>query len=545
MDGLEPQIYSGGWKGMNGWFMGDMRAAALRKRGIDPAVHKGAYAIVGVLGFFEDTVPDAMRRIYSEARVHQMPASRSLQMPGGRQQQQGSSSATAVPSSMPIAPQGTAAAASSSPQQPGTPPQISTFSTFAELVRAAYESLIMQPDAALKQWSCLPMKDACDKVQSLALFIPQDSKQPKLGIPICQVSVALSRTWHVQLNGSAIEADVLPSCPEVISTQQDLSHVLRAVQGLRVCGGISSPEKYSDFIISRSSGFGQSKTGERVAYATSNDADIVTEVRHVECSQICSGASPSCQACQGYAHSLASSACRWRNGGHAKQQDSTSNCKRGLMDSATIQKRMEDTCRRKDAAVKRETRAKEKTENHPLSYLPRQQADDLEKLVKRMVDVGERPAVDGHASSHLAMLLQSQLERCNRKDSVSLPWNPLIIKWALQVHTKSPAAYEVMRNSGFLQLPHSRTLQRYINVVKHHSGDACKHFIHICNRIQGDLSRGMKLSTYQTGAPSSSAVESRRMADRQGIMSSIELPWNDHPAKFGQELLIVQALIVM
>ena len=66
-------------------------------------------------------------------------------------------------------------------------------------------------------------------------------------------------------------------------------------------------------------------------------------------------------------------------------------------------------------------------------------------------------------------LLEEQLQRVQRSTK---EWHPLIIKWCLSVANKSIEAYEALRSSGFLKLPHLSTLQRYIRVVQQHRGTA-------------------------------------------------------------------------
>ena len=49
-------------------------------------------------------------------------------------------------------------------------------------------------------------------------------------------------------------------------------------------------------------------------------------------------------------------------------------------------------------------------------------------------------------------------------------WHPLIIKWCLRMFTKSHAAYDDLRESGFLNLPSGRLLSDYKNLCSPLSG---------------------------------------------------------------------------
>jgi hypothetical protein len=62
------------------------------------------------------------------------------------------------------------------------------------------------------------------------------------------------------------------------------------------------------------------------------------------------------------------------------------------------------------------------------------------------------------------MILQ---QRCcgNKRKSIAkgkqMRWHPAVIRWCVAMHSKSASAYNLMRSSGFLQLPHPSTLHRY------------------------------------------------------------------------------------
>ncbi|XP_035662524.1 uncharacterized protein LOC118406544 [Branchiostoma floridae] len=58
-------------------------------------------------------------------------------------------------------------------------------------------------------------------------------------------------------------------------------------------------------------------------------------------------------------------------------------------------------------------------------------------------------------------LYEQQLKQAQQHDARTMRWHPMMIRWCLSIFYQSPAAYDTIRNSGFLYLPHRTTLQQY------------------------------------------------------------------------------------
>lgn len=63
------------------------------------------------------------------------------------------------------------------------------------------------------------------------------------------------------------------------------------------------------------------------------------------------------------------------------------------------------------------------------------------------------------------IFLDQQLAYASAKDPRTHTWHPAMIRWALKIKSHSTAAYEAMRDSGFVNLPHSRTLFDYSHCI--------------------------------------------------------------------------------
>ena len=73
-------------------------------------------------------------------------------------------------------------------------------------------------------------------------------------------------------------------------------------------------------------------------------------------------------------------------------------------------------------------------------------------------------------TSAQSMFLQQQIKASQKKDSRGMRWHPTMIRLALSLHLTSPAAYELMRDTGMIKLPSSRTLFDYAHVKPSHDG---------------------------------------------------------------------------
>ena len=82
-----------------------------------------------------------------------------------------------------------------------------------------------------------------------------------------------------------------------------------------------------------------------------------------------------------------------------------------------------------------------------------------------LVEIMEK-AVKESSSDYQKLLIQQQLDYNKATTAKNMRWHPTIIKWCLYITSKSPKAYKLLRESGFLKLPSERTLYDYSHVVK-------------------------------------------------------------------------------
>ncbi len=85
--------------------------------------------------------------------------------------------------------------------------------------------------------------------------------------------------------------------------------------------------------------------------------------------------------------------------------------------------------------------------------------DDLVAIMDQHVSL-----VDGDDQNTLEfrkIFWKQQRQAFAKKNTKSVRWHPLVVKWCLYLHHKSSGAYETLRNSGLIRLPSGRTLRDY------------------------------------------------------------------------------------
>ena len=108
---------------------------------------------------------------------------------------------------------------------------------------------------------------------------------------------------------------------------------------------------------------------------------------------------------------------------------------------------------------------------------------DSQKLSSLLDNCSEIASIfpDG---SYDKLLWEQQLEA--NKKSKQMRWHPDFIRWAIAIQSKSSSAYRLMRDSGFMVLPHPNTLYIYTHAVQPGSGINWE----LLQRLYNDLKKG-------------------------------------------------------
>ncbi|XP_011680559.1 uncharacterized protein LOC100893587 [Strongylocentrotus purpuratus] len=93
--------------------------------------------------------------------------------------------------------------------------------------------------------------------------------------------------------------------------------------------------------------------------------------------------------------------------------------------------------------------------------------EEIEKMVKGAAGVIEENLVDKSAQK---LLWEEQTKALKTGDRRQMRWHPSVIRWAIAVHSKSPAAYKLIKDSKFLILPAIGTLTKYTHYTQPKTG---------------------------------------------------------------------------
>ena len=96
-----------------------------------------------------------------------------------------------------------------------------------------------------------------------------------------------------------------------------------------------------------------------------------------------------------------------------------------------------------------------------------------EKIRKESVPVDNQMADDltdilsnSNMTPAQSIFMQQQVKASQLTNACGMRWHPTMVRFALSVHLTSPAAYEMMRQTGMIKLPSSSTLFEYSHVEK-------------------------------------------------------------------------------
>ncbi len=97
--------------------------------------------------------------------------------------------------------------------------------------------------------------------------------------------------------------------------------------------------------------------------------------------------------------------------------------------------------------------------------------NDLREIVHQKSSI----ISESHPKDSFARIFWENQERSmSFKNSKSMRWDPLMIRWCLYLRHLSSGSYEMLRDSGFIRLPSQRTLRDYTYFTKVSVGFSCE-----------------------------------------------------------------------
>lgn len=81
--------------------------------------------------------------------------------------------------------------------------------------------------------------------------------------------------------------------------------------------------------------------------------------------------------------------------------------------------------------------------------------------------------------SSFISLFWSEQQKAFQRKSCGMRWHPMMIRFAILLHSQSPASYRALREIGVLKLPAESTLRDYSNVVHPKAGYQIEVFLEL------------------------------------------------------------------
>ena len=209
------------------------------------------------------------------------------------------------------------------------------------------------------------------------------------------------------------------------------------------------------------------------------DSETMT-VRHVRCSVLVPSPNTRCTFCQDYSKTL--------NVKLNRAQKLSENTSKTLPNSTVPWQVLSE----EDQKIRRQSVMKDRAQLlRKVFDLEQRLKNEIEsegvRVERERKDVFTETLKRNHSEvaglpedNPLRILWEQQEKMLSLKNSKSIRWHPLIIKWRIALRAKSSSAYNLIRESGFLKIPHVRTLDKYTNFtdVKAGFNEKVLQFIH-------------------------------------------------------------------
>lgn len=300
------------------------------------------------------------------------------------------------------------------------------------------------------------------------------------------ISVSNNKTWSVFLDTTDISSNkMFTPIPSVVNQEECL-------ELLKMCSQLSFCPGNHDFIELCNS---RREEGNYVAFRDRENLVIANEVcdvicmaldidrtvRHKNCSMILSqNSSARCESCLKYRPTLVSLNWKLKQGKlplAKREVKPTSSSKFPHNRMSTEQLSYKLDCQKTKVQ-------NQKTEIQTLKEENLQLKTRLDELIAaegisidKTLGAAFESTIEGGGiintlpeGSAMRLLFEEQLKQSKLKNSKQMRWHPIIIRWCLGIYHTSPTAYDFLKKTSFLKLPHKSTLLDYTFYTKPGAG---------------------------------------------------------------------------
>ncbi|XP_071855332.1 uncharacterized protein [Apostichopus japonicus] len=286
-------------------------------------------------------------------------------------------------------------------------------------------------------------------------------------------------------------------------SKEDCAHWISPLEELQSEGNVESfLTKVKDIGISEGNGdvFDEAEVNTvkfknfNVEQYIAKDGKTSMTVRHSQCKLLCNPSTQRCDLCNHYRTALYVKRNRLR-GTVGNPTNLTSHVRNDLLSSPQKKLKLKLLERKKDSLCT--TISKLEDQIKRIFEVEGIKLDHEKDLFLKGIFMNEEDSMKSKIKPGSPQFLLWEQQKNNlMKPSNRWRWHPEIIKWCVAVHGKSPAAYNLIRQSGFLTLPSLKTINKYIHFCKSGVGFIPEVFQKVSSEIgptTGDISENVTL----------------------------------------------------
>ena len=281
------------------------------------------------------------------------------------------------------------------------------------------------------------------------------------------LSVCRSGRWRMRVYGKLVEkytTQLFNDFDDCV-TLESISALIELSANAHVCPG--SPD-YSIPV---------SLLKDRPIYLHRIPEPATNTIRH-KCCPILTNTDLRCDACRIYRSDLAKLYKRWEtknspapkaNIRYMKNEKLGKRLRQERKTGKYLKQKLEKLKIQISKKFNMEAQVVNEVENEAFSKVMEQEKESLEKEFPR--------------NSPQRLLWDEQV-KANQRKSKGMRWHPAILRLCIALHAKSASAYMLLRESGFLSLPHQKTLYQYTHFTNNLPGFNSEYFQRICTDLK-------------------------------------------------------------
>ncbi len=281
-------------------------------------------------------------------------------------------------------------------------------------------------------------------------------------------------TWEGAVLGKNVSCvQMCPNIPDKLRNAADACALVMALFGRPICNGNIG---FDNIVDNRTTLTG--KDGEVVAeiidvpnLSSNSVTSVCKSIRHIKCQLFATSSSGVCQVCASYRVNLNSmksrAKCSDTSNIHVNASSSTRN---DFLTPEQLKDKMNDMQRERRNLIN-----KNKSLQAQIRDLHERDATTLDEEQSQFIQeafVNAEQVINDTSDEMAAfkLMFEQQRKAMDAKDSRQIRWHPSIIRFCIALFNKSSAAYDMLRKSPFIKLPHQSTLRQYMNFTNPQTG---------------------------------------------------------------------------